>query len=126
MTTLTAEEIEWQRDGDRCTLEEIDKAVTAAARLLAQVRALGTAAAPLADAKDLYVRGIGYDLGQPGEKVEADYGLPESAIVTLAGSWREPVRELLAAVDATDAALARYMNRAEEDRAQVEQRLNRG
>ena len=105
------------------TLEDIDRSQTSAAAALAHVRAVRRSAQALDESTPRRLNIRTYDIEEPGEPSWGGLGLPESAQVVLDGSYREPVRELIAACDAAEAELVRFDQKCEEDRARVESDL---
>lgn len=122
--TPTQAEQEYERDTLRCSLQDIDRTQSQASLVLNRVFELRRLALELVKEAPLRLAVAKYDLDSPGEPRLADaLGLPGSVLASLAGAYLEPLRELIAATDAAEAALNRLDLECEDDRARVERDL---
>jgi len=107
----------------RLTLEQIDRSLTNVSTTLHRLREVRKAAASLDEIVPSRLVIAAYNPDEPWEHPTTELGLAASVQDTLAGAYREPVRDLIAATHAAEAQLVTYGAQAEEDRARVEREL---
>lgn len=126
-TTIDPTQTEAEREEliryQRLALEQIDKSLNSVTTAMHRMREVRKAAAAMDDLVPARLVIDAYNPEEPWEKPTTDLGLAASAQDCLAGSWREPIRDLIAATHAAEALLVTYGSRAEEDRARIEREL---
>lgn len=123
----TAEEAERDREAHiaclRGTLETLDVQSTQITLALHHMRELRRAANALVDLNTARLSVRAVDMEEWWEPKSTGLDLPESVQTLLAGSFKEPVRELIAATDAAEARLVRAGVDGEEQIARIEREL---
>jgi hypothetical protein len=120
MTTTATETYEEEAAVNAVLSDDIERALRGAESLRTALHQLRNAAEPLAAIKTFMLTFRGYDLEEPGEHIAPDFGVSDTTLKTLSGSWQEPVRRLLDAIAAADFGLEQYVEQAQADLAAVQ------